>query len=255
MRRLLPILLLLLWSWSATAQFDFPVLGARNGSMGGCSTALDDLGAAPTNVAAWAWQSRAALGMSIRNTALLKQLSYGNLQLCLPTQRHGSFALTMDHFGTAAYYEQRTSLAYALAFHRLALGVRLDYLHSGTSHPLIDPLHRLSFAAGLQARITDRLLLGLRTTGGTSYNLGLSYLMADGLQGTTELEYQQQLRLRAGLEYGWQQTLFARIGIATRPAMYTFGLGYQLRHCHFDMTLQVVQPIGCSSMLSIHYIF
>lgn len=250
-RRFLTYSLAILLALPAWSQFAFPTLSGRGAGMGGCATAIENQ--CVVNVAGWAWQERATLTLAACNTALLKELSHAEVAAGLPTRHSGAFALSFNHFGTAVYHERRTSLAYAMPLGRIALGARFDYLHSGTQDAHYQPVNQLSFAAGLMARPTDRCTLGLRTEGGHLWNLGAAYQLRDELIGTAEVEYDRLLRLRAGVEYQWQQTLYARMGVASNPALYTVGIGYRHRYAEVDLALQVMSHLGNTMNLSLTY--
>ena len=239
----------------AQAQFFFGAMGSRGAGMGGCSTALTDVGSATNNVAAWALQKRAAVTLSGRNVSLLSQLSSGEMAVGLPVKRMGCWALAYDYSGSPAYNEQRASLAYALAAGPVAMGVRLDGLRSATADAYYAPLHQYSFAAAMLVRLSQRCVLGARMEGRDFYSVGLSCRLPDGLLGTVEMEYGPHLRARAGVEYTYQRRYFARMGIATGPITYTFGLGCHYRRCAFDLAMQMVQPIGATTQISVSYHF
>lgn len=244
---LVPILL----SFVAQGQWSFPAMTGRGGGLAGCGTALTDCSG--VNVAGCAWQEVASIGLSARNTALLKELSYGELFACVPVRKHGAFSFAIDHFGSSAYHEQRASLGYALPMGWLAIGARIDCLHSGTSDPYYEPLNQLSFAAGIMAKATDKLTLGLRTEGARLWSLGAAYRLAEELTGTLEVEYQGQCRLRTGLEYCWQKVLYARAGVASNPSIYAFGLGYRGRHLTLDLAMQQQLNLGATMQTTIIY--
>ena len=48
---------------------------------------------------------------------------------------------------------------------------------------------------------------------------------------------------------------YARMGYATQPARYTFGLGYRQHHFACDIAFQLMQPIGTTMQLSVNYLF
>lgn len=245
--------------------------------MGGCATALDDAWAATDNVACWAYREQPSMGIAVRQNHLMKELSLGAVYAAIPISKTGTMVLDYNHYGNLDYNEQRASLTYAMRIGRrdntrnMAVGVRFDYLHSGTATGYYDPLNIATFSAGLQIHASKHLIVGLRafspfairlntneaTRIPSLFSAGASYKLADELIGTAEVEkvLYRPPRLRIGVEYGWDNLLYARMGMATNPGIFTFGIGYKHRHFAIDMAVQTHPQLGMTPQLSTHYDF
>lgn len=251
------------------AQYSFPSMGSRSAGMGGCTTALTDIASSLNNVAGLVNLESAGVGVSVRNTAWLKQLNYGEIFVASPFFSNGGVAFSYDQFGSSVYHEERLSMAYAMRLMKrvLSLGVRLEYLHSATEDVFYPAQNMLSFSVGALVNLPSGWTLGMRCSNPlawgqeqgidipTLYNIGVSCGLHEGLRGTAELEYSQQLRVRGGIEYGWNETFFARLGWASNPDLFTFGFGYRQTHLLLDMAVQMQHSIGVTPCLSLIYLF
>lgn len=251
------------------AQFSFPAMGGRSAGMGGCSTALMDVGSSVSNMAGIADLEHAGVGVSVQSVALLHQLTYGNFFVATPISSNGGIALSYNQFGSSSYQEDRMGLVYALELVKetLRVGVSLDYLHSVTEDTYYPDYEMLSFSVGALVNLSSCWTLGFRCSNpwtinlsqGVSapslYNLGVSCSIFEGLSGTVELEYCRRVRVRGGLEYGWDDTFFARMGWASNPELISFGFGYRRRYMLLDLAMQMQHYIGITPCISVTYLF
>lgn len=264
-------LVVLLRATPLFAQFDFPSMSGAGAAMGGMTVALDDPQSAYITIANLATLQSANISLSVRQNLISEGLGTASVAAATPIG-FGGIALSAIHFGDAEYNEQNISLAYALPLsENISLGAAFHYLHSATSDPYYDPLHRLTFSIALRYRPTDELYLAFRAFNPVAvlsykeekvhtpalFTLGASYLLTNELLTTAEVEknFFYDATLRLGLQYCFHDNYYARLGIATKPLLYSFGFGAKWSHLGADMAFQFITPMGPAPQLSLFYLF
>ncbi len=244
--------------------------GARSAAMGGASVALADFWSMQNNQAGLAWQEHLTAGAYYENRFLVKELSLKSAGVALPV-RYGVFGLKVSHFGYEQFNESKFGLAYARKLsERFAVGVQLDYLHTSIggdygSHGA------LTFEVGLLARIDDHLSLGAHVYNPISaqmadyaderiaavFRLGAAYAFDENLTLTAEAEKQADfdVNIKMGIEYRLIPQLCVRGGIATDPALYSFGFGVLLGNLQIDISSSIHQVLGYSPQVGLIYHF
>ncbi len=244
--------------------------GARSSAMGGASVALADFWSLQNNQAGMAWQEHLTAGAYYENRFLVKELSLKSAGAVLPV-RYGVFGLKVSHFGYEQFNESKFGLAYARKLsERFAVGMQLDYLHTAIggdygSHGA------LTFEVGLLARIDDHLSLGAHIYNpiraqmadyaderiAAAFRLGAAYAFDENLTLTAEAEKQSDfdVNLKFGIEYRLIPQLCVRGGIATDPALYSFGFGVLLGNLQIDISSSIHQVLGYSPQVGLIYHF
>lgn len=200
-------------------------------------------------------------------------MGYKSIAAAIPIGKGGGFGIDYTHFGNLDYYQQKASLSHGLTVVKdyLALGVALHYFSIGTSDPHYDSQQTMTFSLGLQSHPSDKLALGLNLFNPTHLllpnlspqwlschiNWGATYSINPELLALAEIEkdFSHPMRLRLGLEYNYSHTFFGRIGMATRPNIYTFGLGYWNKKYAIDLAIQIHQVLGANHQVSMYYKF
>lgn len=253
------------------AQFEFPSMGARSAAMGGVRVALTDAVSAMWNLSALSVVDAPTVSLAARGSVKNTGLGYASLAAAAPLGV-GTASATAVHFGDADYNEQQLSAGYALLLSdAISLGVAFHYLHSGTSDPYYDPLHRVTFSLAMQYRISELLTVGFQTFNPlaviaenddavrlpATVAVGVAYRLTDELLGVAELYKNIYYRpsLRFGLEYLFLDVYLARVGVATAPVVYTFGLGMERERFGVALAAQVHSLLGMSPQLEAHYNF
>lgn len=273
MKRALTILLWVVSQFATPlfAQFDFPPMGGASSAMGGTSVALDDDESAVTGIAGLAWLKSGMAALSCRNNFNTEGLGYIAAAFAMPVNV-GGWSLSAVHYGNVDYNEQRVSLAYALPLSKtLSLGAAFHYLHSGTSDPYYDPLNRLTFSVAMLLRPDDRLSVAFKafnpiavTVGDQQgshspavFNLGVAYWLLEDMQAVAEVEknYYRPASLRFGMQYRFFEDYYFRMGLATNPVIYTFGMAMQKDHLGLSMAFQIHSVLGMTPHLSLNYRF
>ncbi len=272
MKKIILIITLLLSVRCAFSQFAFPTPSAVGGAMGGCGVAVDDFWSQVGSVAGIARIDRPEVGLSFRNNFLLSELSYKSVAFALPVTKSGTIATSYTHFGNSDYNEQRVNLMYAQRFgHMFALGVEIDYLRSGVSDAAYQTANLFTFGVGLQFYPSSTLTIGAHIFNPISmhyqtevkmdvpalFRAGVAYNFIKNATATVDfvkdMNYHSDLRF--GLQYTFFDYLNARIGIATMPMIYTFGLGIDRQSWGVDLAMQVHSTLGVTPQISATYKF
>ena len=267
-------------------QFVLGPTGARSAGMGDCGVALYDLHSATLNIAAGARLVQPQIALSYRQDFMLSQLSYksvsgsytfrrsrrGGGNSDLVPNHYGTIVAQYTHYGSSTYDEQQASLGYALAISRmLSLGIELDYLHSGASLAGYGS-NVVTCSLGLQFYPSSRLTVGaavfnplfvkanttlVATHVPVDFRIGVAYRLLQPLLATIEVEKNiyESAALRCGLEYTYNDWLFARVGMATGPMTLSAGVGVMRPHFGIDLALRYHTILGLTPQATLLYRF
>lgn len=241
MRRRYLILLLLAVSWLHAQDGHPGAAGARGLSMGHTGLVFTDLYSLHSNPAGLAELRAFSAAATAEQRFLISELRQVSAAGALPVGG-GAFGVRLQHYGFELYREQQVGLAYA---RRLGEGFRLgaQFIYFGNRIPAYGSRHLLTFQLGLQARLLPHLSLGAalfnplrleRSEAGerlpSRFALGLGYTPSPQLLLTLEAEKDLDfpLRVKGGAEYRIVRPLLLRLGAASHPALFTFGLGLRL---------------------------
>ena len=91
----------------------------------------------------------------------------------------------------------------------------------------------------------------------TTMNAGFGFTFSDRLLLTAEACKNSEfpMEFRSGLECKLGKVAFARIGLSTNPARYTFGFGLEMKKFTLDMSSSVHSQLGYSPQVSMQYAF
>ncbi len=252
-----------------SGQKDNVCIGGRSAAIGNASVTLTDFWSVHNNQAGMAYYKKIAAGLYYENRFLLKETGLKCLSVVIPVKKAGVFGLNVSNFGFNLYNESKIGLAYAMAFsERISAGVQLDYIysHMGDNYGNIG---LLTFEVGLRAKIYKELVLAvhvfnpanLRLVKGNSehipliYKIGLSYSFADKALIATEVEKDMNFKpvFKAGAEYKVARPVCLRIGIATNPMSYSFGVGFEFYKFKLDISASRHPQLGFSPQASLIY--
>lgn len=265
------VLVVLLHATPLFAQFDFPTMNGSSAAMGGMSVVTSDPTAAYSTLADLATLQTTTISLAVRQNLMADGLRYLSAAAAIPIS-FGGMSLSAIHFGDAEYNEQSFSLAYGIPLGEdISLGAAFHYLHSATSDPYYDPIHRFTFSVAMRYTPTDELLLAFKAYNPIAvfsdkesrvhtpavFTLGAAYWLSSELLAAAEIEknliYDATLRL--GLQYCFHENYFARVGISTQPVLYTFGFGAKWEHLGADLAFQFSSHIGITPLMSLSYTF
>lgn len=243
-------------------------LGARSAGMAHASVTLFDVWSTHHNQGGLGWLKTPSAGVYFENRFLLNELSQMGASVAVPVGP-GAFGLSYSGFGWSLYKENKVGLAYGMQFNeKIAGGVQANY-HSIRLPNNYGSATSVSVEAGIQARVTEELTIGVHLYNPTRTKLndfnderiptimrfGAGYQFSDKVLITAEAEKDIEFAgiVRAGLEYTPGDKLYLRGGIATNPGLISFGFGLKFDTFKADIASTYHQVLGFSPQISLSY--
>ena len=254
---------------SANGQATSTPVGARAVAAGYTSLTAENLWASSNNQAATAYFNKFQAGLYFENHYLLDEMNRIAMGVFFPFNK-GGISLCVDHFGGSLYSEMKAGLGFALPMgDNFSAGVQLDYMRMAIGEGY-DSYHALTFEAGVLARITDDIKIGLHVFNPihqkwTKTEEHIPVLIRAGIAVRPEksLELYAEVHkstsnpaiICGGAEYHFREKFFMRMGITSGPARYTFGVGFSINRIFLDISSSVHSWLGYSPQLSFTYTF
>lgn len=260
---------LILWVPEVKAQ-QLCNFGARTAAMGYTSVALTDVWAVGNNTAGIANLPAPAIGVYAENRFGERAFTTVALQAVYPTQKYGTYGLTLSRFGDVLFNQQHAGLGVAHKLGQFSLGAKADVWQLSVqeygSHKAV------ALSVGVQGEVLPQLYFGA-----FAYNLnqarlasfederlptimkaGLSYRPTSRftLSAESEKNIDHKADFKAGVEYGLLQEKFIlRSGFSSLSNSLTFGAGFKARQIQLDYALGATTPIGNSHHVAVAYSF
>lgn len=244
--------------------------GARSAGMGYTSVAVADVWAMGNNTAGIANLSAPALGVYAENRFGERAFTTVALQAVYPTQKYGTYGLSLSRFGDALFSQQHAGLGVAHKLGQFSLGIKADVwqvsvqeygsrkavaLAAGVQGEVMPDLYFGAFAYNLnQAKLASFEDERLPTTmkAGLSYRPTAKLLLA----AETEKSIDHGADFKAGAEYALLQEKFVlRTGFSTLTGSLSFGAGFKARQLQVDYAFGSTTPIGNSHHVAVVYSF
>ncbi len=238
--------------------------------MGNASVTVSDVWAVANNTAGIASMAVPAIGGYAENRFGERAFTTVALQAVLPTQKYGTYGLSLSRFGDALFSQQHAGLGVAHKLGQFSLGAKADVwqvavqgygsqktvaLSAGMQGEVVPGLYVGAFAYNLnQARMAsfedERLPTVMKA--GLSYRPTTHLLLA----AETEKSIDHDADFKAGAEYALlQQKFILRSGFSALTGSLSFGAGFKARQLQVDYAFGSTTPIGNSHHLSIGYTF
>ena len=254
----------------ALSQSEWNVQGGRSAGMGFTSAAVSDFWSVNNNQAGMAFYDNTAAGVYYENRYLIKEMATQAGAFTFKTG-FGVFGATVVYSGDANYNTTKAGLAYALKLgSHIAAGIQLDYIGTALGEEY-GKRSSFTFDAGIMVKITEELTFGVHTFNPmhvkladynderipATMNAGFGFTFSDKLLLTAEACKSSEfpMEFRTGAEYKMGKIAYARIGLSTNPARYTFGFGLEMKHLSVDLSSSVHSVLGYSPQLSLQYSF
>jgi hypothetical protein len=262
--------LVLCFPFFASPAEEWITAGGKSAATGFTSATDGDFWSVHNNPAGMAFFNQPAAGIYYENRLLIRELGYQCGAFILPT-KYGPIGGNLTYYGDQNLNRLQAGIAYARKFgDRVAAGLQFDFLRSFLAENY-GSRKTITFAAGIQAKITHDLLFGAHVFNPVSakissynderipsvINAGVTYTFSDRFNFTTEAVKSsfRPLDIRAGAEYRFMKSACARAGITTSPFRYTFGCGIMLGALTIDFSSSVHQVLGFSPQISMQYQF
>jgi hypothetical protein len=265
-----PVLLFLIWTGKSNAQDVFQP-SARYQALAEINSPLSDGWSVFGNQAGLAGVEHPEIGGSFQNRFLISELSSVAGYLAIPVNSN-VFAVSVYQFGKVPFRREKYGLAYArTVFSKLKVGFQFNYYRLFLSED-----NRSAGTAGLelglQYILNSKVVAGLHVlnpyqtgiklySGKFSYSsliqLGILYQVSDSFILLSDLEndFDNQLRIKVGLEYRVLQNLCLRLGSSGKPWQFTAGFGFKLKKLSIDLASKYDQYLGSSPAVSFQYQF
>jgi len=252
------------------ASGEWNAAGGRSAAMGFSSAAVSDFWSVNNNQAGMAFYDKTAAGIYYENRYLINEMGIQSGAFTLKT-RYGVLGANVGYSGDADYNTTKAGLGYALKFgNRLAAGIQLDYIGT-TLGEEYGKRSNITFDAGIMIRITEELMFGVHTFNPVhvkladysnesipaTLNAGFAYTLTDKFLLTAEAFKSSELPMefRSGAEFKLGRIAYARIGLSTNPARYTFGFGLDMKNLSLDLSSSWHPQLGYSPQCSLQYSF
>lgn len=263
MRKVISSTLCLLFFFVASSQ-SVPLAGLYT-RLGAYRLQRVDVFSFGANQAALSGISAVTAGVYGERRFLLQELGYYQAVLALPTPS-GNFGFKGSYLGSGAHYEAQVGLAYGRKLgEKVAVGAQFNYHalqvrgYGGAS--------AVSFEAGVLFRISPELHVGVHAANPTAarlgksgeerlaslYSAGVGYVVSERflLAGEVLKVEGAALDVHGGMQYNFDQRLFARCGFTSQTSSYYFGLGILLNTLRLDAAASVHPQLGITPGLSL----
>lgn len=264
-------------SYCFTAFFAFvfaggeqATVGAKQQAMGKTSTTQINVFSAFNNIANTAFLKHTQLGLYAENRFLQSNINAFNLTFTYKNDKLGAFSLTSYFYGYSLYNETEIGIGYAKNFgSKISAGLKFNYhrlaiaengsksLVSFNLGVLYKPINKFHIGFTVYNPIKMKLEKVYKETLSTEFKLGLAYLPSKKFE--IILEAQKDLinpfQIRLGFNYDVHKYLSLRIGGATQPTLFTFGLGTHVKNLDIDFSSVWDINLGYSPQLSLQYTF
>jgi len=242
------------------------LIGARSAALGESGIALNDFWSAINNQAGLALLDKINVGLSVENRFLIKELNTYGLAFNIPTNNAG-FGFTFTRFGSTFYNETTIGIGYGMKLGRnFTIGIQLDYFSLKQANGY-GGKSSYYFEGGFHYKISNELkMLGHIFNPAIHsdktieipeiYQLGFSYKIHNQASLLTSIKYHSvwQISIHTGIEFQFQ-SLRARLGYASKPEKFTFGLGYCYKKLCIDISSSIHSVLGNSPQISLSYGF
>lgn len=197
---------------------------------------------------------------------MLADLTSYQLAFALPTSS-GNFGLQANYFGTASYNQSKIGLAYARTLGKIDVGAQFNYHQLKIAE--YGNASAINFEAGAILHVSEQLQTGVHIYNPTRvsigkngeeklpfiYSLGLGYDASEKFFIGSEIEKaeDQPVNVNAGLQYSFDEKLFARAGISSATSLFYLGAGFLWNGFRIDVTASVHPSLGITPGLLLIY--
>jgi len=218
------------------------------------------------NQAALAGMRNLSAGVYGERRFMLADLNSYQLAVALPTSS-GNFGLQANYLGSSSYNQSRLALAYARNLGKIDVGAQFNY------HQLkiagYGNASAINFDAGAILHVSDQFETGIHIYNPTRvsfgknseeklpmiYSFGLGYDASEKFFIGTEIEKveDQPVNVNAGLQYSFDEKIFARAGITSATSTFYLGAGFLWSGFRIDVTASLHPSLGISPGLLLIY--
>lgn len=218
------------------------------------------------NQAALATIKNISVGMYGERRFMLADLSYYQLAFALPSSS-GNFGFQANYSGSASYNQSTLGLAYARNLGKIDVGAQFNYQQFKVIE--YGSASAVNFDVGAILHVNDQFQTGVhvynptRVSIGKSgeeklpliYSFGLGYDASDKFFIGTEIEKMedQPVNVNAGLQYSFDEKLFARIGVCSATSSFYLGVGFLWSGFRIDVAASLHPSLGMTPGILLVY--
>lgn len=241
---------------------------ARNAALGGSSIAIADSWSIFTNQAGLGWQRNLWAGVYHENRYFVKELGFSAMGVTIPV-KPGTFGIILTHFGYNQFNQSQFGFSYGMMLSKsIAAGVGFSYntLHFSSVY---GSTSCITAEGGIIYQPLDKLVIGthvfnpshssLGSSGNlpASFGIGMVYKPSSNILLTIQGDDNtlSDPIFRTGLEYYPAKSICLRAGMATNPAIFSFGLGWKIKSLIMDLAFSYHEVLGYTPYISLSYTF
>lgn len=269
MQKVYLLLFLILSCTSAQANNNRGIVGGQAAGMGFTSLTNVNAFSVINNQAALSLIDEISIGAYAENRFLLKELSFYSLAAAIPTNS-GTLGIGFSYFGDEFLNEKLMRLAYGRRLmENLSIGVELDYFNvsineygsTGVVTFGLGVLYEFRDDWQLAAHLFNPIDIKLTDQEDEDYlynqlRIGLSHQVSQKVKVSAEAEknMEEAMSFRAGVHYQIDKKVACRLGYASQPDLFTFGVGFNLGALQIDVASGLDWELGYSPYISINYL-
>lgn len=175
----------------------------------------------------------------------------------------GWLSANYAHFGDSDYSEQILAAEGGMNVgDNVNVAIEGRYCRLGTSDGYYPTERWMALAAKAACSVNKRLSLSVLA--GTRpwddnrpwrMHVNALFSPSRGLLTAVELESEEALRFRMGVEYCYRDHFFIRAGMATAPLVLTFGVGFHYEGYRIDLGVESHNTLGLTPQISLAVCF
>lgn len=218
------------------------------------------------NQAALAGIKKISVGVYGERRFVLADLSSYQLAFALPTSS-GSFGLLANYFGGSSYNESQFALAYARNLGKIDVGAQFNYQQLKVTG--YGNASAINFEAGAILHVNEQFQTGIHIYNPTRvsigknveeklpfvYSFGMGYDASDKFFIGTEIEKveDQPVNINSGLQYSFDEKLFARVGVSSATSSFYLGVGFLWNGFRIDVAASLHPSLGVTPGMLLVY--
>ncbi len=249
---------------------DFPQEqpGSRAASLSYSAAALTDSWSLFYNQAGLGFAEHSWVGVHHENRFITPELNFSAIGVILPV-RVGTLGVSVKRLGFSQFGQTKFGLAYGMKLApTFSAGVQLNAHHvfiageygsatvmSAEGGIIYSPSDRLNIGVHIVNPTRSKLLEEPRIP--TMFNLGLAYQISEMVLVTSGVEksLDDPFSFKAGVEFMPIKNLAFRTGMASKPSLISFGVGYQVASIQMDLAFTRHEILGYTPHFSLSYLF
>lgn len=243
--------------------------GGRAAGMAGASVAHADIWSVYNNQAGLCEITSITLAL-YNDNKLIEELGTKSLVFGIPFKT-GTFGVSISSAGLNDAGLQKFGVAFGKKLgEKFSAGLQMDYIR------LIQPANygndgALTFELGMIANPVENFFIGFHVFNPlrikyfhqedqrlyTLIKAGIEYHFTEKFQmaAETEKDLDYAANFKIGCDYNFYKNLYFRLGLATNPVLYSFGLGFNLQRINADVAFSFHDKLGLIPHVSFSYAF